>query len=92
MSISYRYKLAPGVRVRKEKFGLLFYSSKNSKLTLVHSGDWIEAEYFQDQQSPRICGGRSLSEEKLFVIEERLSKLLFKLVEKGLIVETVADP
>ena len=38
------YCLSPGVRARKEGFGLLFYSSKDAKLTFVKSGGLLRIE------------------------------------------------
>ncbi len=36
------YSLPPGVRARKESFGLLFYNSKEGKLTFVRSGNLLD--------------------------------------------------
>lgn len=88
------YRLTHGIFVRKEKFGLLFYNSKGPKLTFVHSGPWIDLELFSKkihlkewvrEEMPTI------SEEKLLELEQSLLCTLKKLVEKGLIVETMAD-
>jgi putative mycofactocin binding protein MftB len=86
--------LARGIRVRKESFGLLFYNAQGPKLTFVHSGPWIHPEVFSGKihlkkwimnQFP------TLSEEKIDEAEEKLSITLSKLVERGLIVEALAD-
>ena len=36
------YLLSPGIRVRKEKFGLLFYNSRNTHMTFVNSGELFD--------------------------------------------------
>lgn len=40
------YRLADGVQVRKESWGLLFYSSSKHKLRFVKSGDLLHPRYF----------------------------------------------
>jgi hypothetical protein len=93
-SVQRFYRLAHGISVRKEKFGILFYNPKGPKLTFVHSGPWLSPVFFSEKldlgkwiqtQFP------NLSEEKMLKIEEELLHTLSKLVEKELIVEAVAD-
>jgi hypothetical protein len=88
------YRLAHGVSVRREKFGLLFYNSKGPKLTFVRSGTWILPNFFLGEldlkkwiqtQFP------ALHEEEIIRIEERLLRVLSKLAEKELIVEKTVD-
>lgn len=38
--------LAENVQVRKEDWGLLFYSQTRHKLCFVRSGDWLYPEHF----------------------------------------------
>lgn len=40
------YVLAPGVNVRPEKFGLLFYDYRGPRLYFLPSKDWVPAEFF----------------------------------------------
>ena len=39
-------RLAKNVQVRKESWGLLFYSQPRHKVCFVRSGDWLFPEYF----------------------------------------------
>jgi hypothetical protein len=40
------YRLANKVQVRKESWGLLFYSQPRHKVSLVKSGDWLNPAHF----------------------------------------------
>lgn len=76
-----RYRLSPGVRARKERFGLLFYNSRNARLTFVKSGESFDI--VPDSE----CGFR------LMVCRdngegERIKRTLEALLRRGLIVET----
>ena len=89
------YSLAKGIRVRDEKFGLLFYNPKGPKLTFVHSGSWIQAEFFSGNAPLRQWLRRrfpAVSDMKILQAENRLATVLSQLAERGLIVETLADP
>jgi len=88
------YRLAHGISVRGEEFGLLFYDSKSPKLTFVRSGPWIHPNFFSgklDLKKWIQTQFPSLAEKERLRIEERLLKVLSKLVEKELIVETAVD-
>jgi putative mycofactocin binding protein MftB len=39
-------RLAPGVQVRRESWGLLFYHPARHKLCFVRSGDWLSPAHF----------------------------------------------
>jgi putative mycofactocin binding protein MftB len=85
------YRLAHGISVREEKFGLLFYNSKGPKLTFVRSGPWILPNFFSSQLDLKNWIQSRfpiLTEKERLRIEEKLLRGLSKLVEKGLIVET----
>lgn len=75
------YGLAPGVSVRKESFGLLFYNAKDTNLTFVKSGDLIDPEY--------LCEDRHESEFYRWGIgaNEMTRKILAQIVDRGLVVE-----
>ena len=88
------FQLAHGVRVRLENFGLLFFSHYGPKLTFVHTGPWIHPSFFSGQVTLREwLKNQSLnkSEEEFVSLELKISKVLSILVDKGLIIETVAD-
>ena len=77
-----KYFLSPGVRARRERFGLLFYNNRDAKLTFLKSGDLLDV-VSDTQSSYRLTidskdgkgGGGKI---------ERLLELLLK---RGLIVE-----
>jgi putative mycofactocin binding protein MftB len=88
------YHLARGIRLRRERFGLLFYNPKGPKLVFVHSGALIQPEFFSGKiHLKKWIQNRfpTLSEEKILKAEERLSPVLSKLVEQGLIIEALED-
>jgi putative mycofactocin binding protein MftB len=75
------YQLAPGIRARKEAFGLLFYNSKDTNLTFVKSGNLLNIE--------RLPGNQSILITECSKIEEnKITRLMNVLLEKGLIVGT----
>ncbi len=93
-SRSHSYRLARGISMRREKFGLLFYNSKGPKLSFVRSGPWIHPIFFSgrlDLKNWIQTQFPALSEEERLGIEERLLKVLSRLLEKELIVETAVD-
>jgi hypothetical protein len=87
--------LARGIRVRNERFGLLFYNPRGPRLTFVHSGPWIGKEFFSGsvhlEKWLKSCFP-SMSERKILQAHDRLSEVLSKLEQKGLIIEALADP
>jgi putative mycofactocin binding protein MftB len=88
------FKLKQGVRVRRERFGLLFYSRNGPKLTFVYSGPWICPEIFSGQVILRDWLHREAlknSAAKPIGLEAKISRALSKLVDKGLIFETLGD-
>jgi putative mycofactocin binding protein MftB len=88
------YRLRSGVRVRKENFGLLFYYRDGPKLTFVYSGPWIRPEFFSGRLTLREWfqqEGLKDSEQNHVRLELKLSRALSRLVDKGLIVETLGD-
>ena len=45
------HQLAPGVQVRPERTGLLFYQRQGPRLFFVSSGRWLDPEYFDSGRS-----------------------------------------
>jgi len=75
------YRLAPGVSVRDESFGLLFYCADDTNLTFVKSGGLLESQHLSGwRNESELC---RLSESE----NEKIQKILSKLVERGLILE-----
>lgn len=88
------YKLRKGVRVRKERFGLLFYCRDGPKLTFVYSGSWIHPDFFSGRFTLREWLQQQSSKDSEAILpglEAKISMVLSKLVKKGLIVETLGD-
>jgi len=80
------YKLAPGVQVREEDFGLLFYKMKGPRLFFLPSKNLLEEGFFQQKISLR----NLLFQRKEHVPEntlEILHKALHQLIKKGVILE-----
>jgi putative mycofactocin binding protein MftB len=81
------YKLADGVQVREEKFGLLFYNYRGPRLYFVPSKDLIDVDFFNGRQ--RISGLiESICARKGWIragVGERIMQILAKLEDKGLI-------
>jgi putative mycofactocin binding protein MftB len=74
------YRLSRGVRARREEFGLLFYSSREGKLTFVKSGGLLEVGHDHDGRCGLImnCTGE---------LREKAKDLCRALRKKGLIDE-----
>jgi len=73
------YRLSSGVVVREESFGLLFYDSKNTNLSLINSGRLISGQSL-DKETDEADFLGSNEEENL-----KIQRLLEKLVNKGLL-------
>ncbi|MCL6557235.1 MAG: mycofactocin biosynthesis chaperone MftB [Firmicutes bacterium] len=76
------YRLAPGVTVRKESFGLLFYNAKDTNLTFINSGDLIEPESFDQERELLEFTDRCASENS-----KKIDYVLKELVKRGLLLE-----
>lgn len=80
------YKPAPGVQVREEDFGLLFYKMKGPRLFFLPSGDLLEEVFFYKE----IPLGEWFSQKEKKIPEntlKHLQKALKQLTEKGVILE-----
>jgi putative mycofactocin binding protein MftB len=76
-----RYRLSPGVRARRENFGLLFYSSRDARLTFLKSGDLLSVSPDPDLH---YCLTADCKDGEAEAKTRRFIELLLK---KGLIVE-----
>jgi putative mycofactocin binding protein MftB len=81
--------LADSVQVRKESWGLLFYSQTLHKLCFVRSGHWLEPEHFNgawslDELATDIAARTKKSPEK---VRSLLEKLTERLKEKRMVVD-----
>jgi putative mycofactocin binding protein MftB len=78
MSVVY-YKLSPGTRVRKESFGLLFYNTKNTRLTFIDSGNLISVETLENESPEADFMGNDETNNR------KIKGLLKNLVKRGLL-------
>lgn len=74
------YEVPPWVRVRREEFGLLFYDTRDTKLTFVRSGSSLTAPSFTGRERRLVV--QCESERRA----QALGRLLEKLEAKGLVV------
>ncbi len=76
-----RYVLDPACRVRKEKFGLLFYDLRGPRLLFAETGDLLAPESLQPGAKAGGLRGRTLAEQV------RVQRLLASLAAKGFLRE-----
>ena len=84
---SMSFRLADGVQVREETFGLLFYDYRGPRLYFVPSKDLIDVDFFNGRQSvteliASICNRKGSTKA---LAAERVTQVLAKLEDKGLI-------
>ena len=76
-----RFLLHPACRVRRERFGLLFYDLRGPRLLFAETGALLSPEAFRHG-----VGGDALSARPP-AVRERLERLLQSLVSKGFLRE-----
>jgi hypothetical protein len=81
--------LAENVQVRKESWGLLFYSQPLHKLCFVRSGTWLEPEHFNggwslDGLADDIAARTGKSVDN---VKNSLTRLTGHIIEKGMVVD-----
>jgi hypothetical protein len=84
-------RLADNVQVRKESWGLLFYTPSRHKVCFVRSGDWLYPEHFDGTWSYEeivndIAGRTGTPAE---IIERSLPKLTDRLTGNRVIVNEI---
>ena len=86
-SLHLAYRLAEGVQVRKEKFGLLFYDYRGPRLYFLTTGDLISDAFFSYGQTVGRLASAIQQRHCLppRQVEEYLQQVLDKLAAKGLI-------
>ena len=82
-----RFRPADGVQFRAETFGLLFYNYRGPRLYFVPSQDLIDVDFFNGRQSvsaliASICARKGWTKSQ---VEEKITQVLAKLEDKGLI-------
>ena len=76
-----RYTVSPLARVRKESFGLLFYNTKDTRLTFVKSRDLLQVLSIAN-------GEKLITASPGSAAQVKVKKLLDDLMVKGLIVKS----
>ena len=82
------YHLAKGVQVRKEDWGLLFYSQGENKIYFAKSGDLLQPIHSDDTFKLAINHSEksNSSANSAKSIEESIQKLIASLIERGIVV------
>lgn len=83
-----RYKLTSGTQVRKEDFGLLFYTMAGPRLYFLSSGESLGSDFFNgeftlEKWMRQNTGGGSISKALVLSLKNNLNRLK----EKGVILE-----
>jgi putative mycofactocin binding protein MftB len=84
-------RLADGVRVRKESWGLLFYAPSRHRVLFVRSGEWLRPGHFDGHWSPAeiaadIAGRTGVPAEH---VERTLPRLTARLAANGMIADEI---
>jgi hypothetical protein len=81
-------RLAKNVQVRKESWGLLFYSQPKHKVCFVRSGDWLYPRYFDGTWTfDGLVGDIARRvETPAEIIERSIQKSINYLTDSGMIV------
>jgi len=85
------FRLADGVQVRRESWGLLFYRQAQHKLCFVKSGDWLLPEHFDGSWDWKSITG-DISRRAgvpVEIIERSLPRLAARLVKNSVISDEV---
>jgi putative mycofactocin binding protein MftB len=87
MGPSQTYVLNPGVQVRRENFGLLFYNYHGLRLYFVPIGDLIDSDFFEGVQTVEslVEAIHSRKEQPKQWIRARIEQILELITNKGLI-------
>jgi hypothetical protein len=85
------YRLADNVQVRKESWGLLFYSQPRHKVSFVRSGEWLSPAHFDGtwtfESMTKDISGRTSGH--IEIIERTLRKLTENLAAGRMITDEI---
>jgi len=83
------WPLAEGVQVRREGFGLLFYSCRGPRLYFLPSKNLIEESFFEGKETVRELVESIHAKYGLSIshVREKVNQILESLQRKGLIYE-----
>jgi len=80
--------LAPGTQVRKEDFGMLFYTMTGPRLYFLSSGKTLDSDFFEGELTlDQWLANRNLQASVSAVRKAGIGKSLKQLKEKGVILE-----
>ncbi len=84
-------RLADGVQVRKEDWGLLFYESSRHQVYFVRSGDWLCPEHFDGTWTSAdiVVDIARRTGTPAEIIERSLSRLTARLTANKMITDEV---
>lgn len=82
-------RLAKSVQVRKEGWGLLFYSHGEHRVYFVRSGDWLHPQYFDGTWpfDSLVSDIAKRTDTPAEIIERSIQKLTTYLVQSRMIVD-----
>ena len=82
-------RLADAVQVRKETWGLLFYSQSRHKLCFVRSGNWLEPEHFNSDWSldKLTTDITERTGKPIETVKNSLRRLAANLIKNGMVVD-----
>ena len=85
------YRLASGTQVRKEDWGLLFYSQTHHKVSFIRSSDWLFPSYFDGTWNSEgmLADIAQRKEASAEAVAPSVAKLIGHLVERGMIVDAI---
>ncbi|MBI5248441.1 MAG: mycofactocin biosynthesis chaperone MftB [Desulfomonile tiedjei] len=89
MRSNFVYRLAGGVQVRREEFGLLFYDYRGPRLHFLPSKDLVDVQFFDGQKThseliESICAEHDWPKG---LVSDKVNQILELLKTKGLIHE-----
>ena len=82
-------RLAENVQVRKESWGLLFYSQPRHRLSFIRSGNWLEPEHFNGDWSFEALAADIAERigKPAESVKKPLSTVTEQLIKNGMIVD-----
>ena len=84
-------RLADGVQVRKENWGLLFYASTRHKVCFVKSGHWLDPRHFDGSWTldDIFADVASRTASPVEIIERTLAPLADRLIKNRVIINEI---
>jgi putative mycofactocin binding protein MftB len=82
------YRLADSVQVRKESWGLLFYSQTQHRALFIKSADWLYPHYFDGNWTFNriIADIVERTRVSIGIIEDSIQNSITDLVKRGVVI------